>query len=208
MAIYFFLSIPEDPIGDVFGSVLWIFEWFNDISSVFFSALKYILFFLLILLSVLAFLKFKKSYTIFKSNQIEKSVEEKLVLKKKQFVIGIAYFLLALGFLFDFITYLMLIILEPLPDRFAFQLLNYAGVFKPWALHGLIDVSSFGSPIETTVFYFFTFISLICFLDILVSVWLIITENIVHIKKAFFCLFTGVFFGFLVGFTTFLPLLL
>ncbi|MFX0074329.1 MAG: hypothetical protein ACFE96_02725 [Candidatus Hermodarchaeota archaeon] len=163
---------------------------------------------MLLLLSVLAFFKFKKSYTIFKSNQVEKSVEEKLVLKKKQFFIGVAYLVLAFGFLFDYITYFMLIVLEPIPDRFAVQLLNHASAFNPWALHGVIDISSFGSSIETTVFYFFTFISLICFLDILVSVWLIITENIVHVKKAFFSLFTGVFFGFLVGFTTFLPLLL
>lgn len=208
MVNFIFLSIPDDPIDDIFGSISWIFEWFNGISSVFFSALKYVLFFLLVLLSILAFLKFKKSYTIFKSNQVEKSVEEKLVLKKKQFFIGIAYLVLAFGFLLDYITYFMLIVLEPIPDRFAFQLVNHSGAFTPWPLYGRIDPNSLGSSMETMVFYIVTFVSLICFLDILVSVWLIITENIVHVKKAFFSLFTGVFFGFLVGFTTFLPLLL
>ena len=208
MASYFFLSIPDDPIDDIFGGVSWIFEWFNSISSGFFSALKYVLFLLLIIMSLLALLKFKKNYAIFKLNYNETSLEEKFMLKKKQFIIGIIYLVLAFGILLDFLTYFMLIILDPIPDRFAFELLNYAGVFNPWALSGVIDTSSFGSPIETTVFYAFTFVSLICFTDILVSLWLIITENIVHIKKAFFSLFFGVFLGFLVGFTTFLPLLL
>ena len=208
MASFFFLSIPDDPIGDIFGSVSWIFEWFNSISSVFFSALKYVLFLLLLIMGILAMLKFKKNYAIFKLNINEKSLEEKYMLKKKQLIIGIAYLVLAFGILLDYITYFMLIVLEPIPDRFALEYLNYAGVFNPWALNGVIDTGSFVSPIEMSVFYIFTFASLVCFIEILVSVWLIITENIIHIKKVFLNLFVWIFIGFLVGFTTFLPLLL
>ena len=208
MVNFFFLSIPGDPFGDIFGSISWIFEWFNGISSVFFSALKYVLFFLLLIMSLLALLKFKKNLAIFKLNFNNTSLEDKFMLKRKQLIIGVIYLVLGFGILLDFLTYFLLIILDPIPDRFAFDLLNYIGAFNPWALNGVIDTSSFGSPIETTVFYAFNLVSLICFTDILVSVWLIITENIVHIKKAFFSLFMGVFLGFLVGFTTFLPLLL
>ena len=152
MASFFFLSIPDDPIDDVFGSISWIFEWFNGLSSVFFSALKYVLFILLIIMSLLALLKFKKNYAIFKLNYSNTSLEEKFMLKKKQFIIGIIYFVLAFGILFDFLTYFMLIVLEPIPDRFAFELLNYSGMSNLWALNGVIDPSSFGSPIETMVF--------------------------------------------------------
>lgn len=208
MASIFFLSIPGDPFGDIFGNISWIFEWFNVISSTFFSALKYILFLLLVIMGLLALLKFKKNYAIFKLNAKDTSLEEKYMLKRKQLIIGIVYFILAFGILLDFVTYFMLIILDPIPDRFALQFLNYAGVFNPWALNGVIDTSSFGSPIETTVFYAFTFASLICFVEVLVSVWLIITENIIHIKKVFLNLFAWIFIGFLMGFTTFLPLLL
>jgi len=208
MASFFFLSILDDPIGDIFDSELWIFEWFNDISSVFFSALNYILFLLLIIMGFLALLKFKKNYAIFKLNVNEKSLEEKYVLKMKQLIIGIAYLVIAFGILFDYITYFMLIVLEPIPDRFALEFLNYAGVFNPWALNGVIDTCSFASPMEMTVFYAFTFASFICFVEVLVSIWLIITENIIHIKKVFLNLFAWIFMGFLVGFTTFLPLLL
>jgi len=208
MTSFFFLSIPDDPIGDVLGSVSWIFEWFNGISSVFFSAVKYILFLLLIIMSLLAFLKFKKNYAIFKLNVNNKSLEEKYMMKNKQLIIGIVYLVIAFGILLNYVTYFMLIVLEPIPDRFALEYLNYAGVFNPWALHGVIDTGSFASPMEMTVFYAFTFASFICFVEILVSIWLIITENIIHIKKVFINLFAWIFIGFLVGFTTFLPLLL
>ena len=116
--------------------------------------------------------------------------------------------LLAFGILFDFITFFMLIILDPIPDRFALQLLNLSGVFNPWALDGVINTSGFGSAIEMTVYYAFTDASLICFVEVLVSIWLIISENIIHIKKVFLHLFAWTFMGFLFGFTTFLPLLL
>jgi len=208
MASFFFLSIPDDPIDDILGNISGIFEWFNGIVSIFFSALKYVLFVLLIIMSVLTFLKFKKNYSIFKANKANKNLPEGFVLKKKQFIGGIVYMLLAFGILFNFITYFLLIILDPIPDRFALELLNSAGVFNPWALDGVINVSNFGSPIEMTAYYAFTIASLICFVEALVSFWLILTENIIHIKKVFLNLFAWIFMGFLFGFTTFLPLLL
>ena len=81
MASFFFLSIPDDPIGDVLGSISGIFEWFNGIVSIFFSALKYVLFVILIIMSVLTLLKFKKNYTIFKLNVANKNLPEGFVLK-------------------------------------------------------------------------------------------------------------------------------
>ncbi len=208
MASFFFLSIPGDPIPDLLGNISGIFEWFNGIVSIFFSALKYVLFVLLIIMSVLTFLKFKKNYAIFKSNVATKNLPDGFVLKKKQLIGGIVYTLLAFGILFNFITYFLLFILEPIPDRFALELLNSAGVFNPWALDGVINISNFGSAIEMTVYYGFTVASLICFVEVLVSIWLIISENIIHIKKVFLHLFAWLFMGFLFGFTTFLPLLL
>jgi hypothetical protein len=209
MASFFFLNLSVNQIGDIFGNISWIFNWFNDISSVFFGAVKYLLFLILLTMSLLAFLKFKKHHAILKvNNSNDMTLEQKYSMKNKHLIIATVYLVFAFGILLDFLTYFMLVVLEPIPDRFAFQLVNYAGITNPWTLYGVVDPSSLGSPVETMVFYIFTYVSLVCFLDILVSVWLIITENIVHIKKAFFSLFTGVFFGFLVGFTTFLPLLL
>ena len=69
MASFFFLSIPSDPIGDILGNISVIFEWFNGIVSIFFGALKYVLFALLIVMSVLTMLKFKKNYAIFQANK-------------------------------------------------------------------------------------------------------------------------------------------
>ena len=208
MASIFFLSIPEDPISDIIGNISWMFEWFNGILSIFFSALKYVLFALLLIMSILTLLRYKKNYTIFKLNVAGKNLPEGFTLKKKQLVGGIVYMVLAFGILFNFMTFFMLIILDPIPDRFALQLLNYAGVFNPWALDGVIVISNFGSAIEMTVYCVFTVASLICFVEVLVSIWLIISENIIHIKKVFLHLFAWIFMGFLFGFTTFLPLLL
>ena len=50
MASFFFLSIPDDPISDILGNISGIFEWFNGIVSIFFSALKYVLFVILIII--------------------------------------------------------------------------------------------------------------------------------------------------------------
>ena len=208
MASNFFLSIPSDPFSDIFGQNPLMFEWLNGILEIFFSALKYVLFALLIIMSVLTLLKFRKNYNFFKVNAANKNSPEGFVLKKKQLIGGIVYMVLAFGILFDYITYFMLIILDPIPDRFALQLLNNFGVFNPWALDGVINMSNFVSPIETTVYYIFTVASLICFVEVLVSIWLILSENIFHIKKVFLHLFAWIFMGFLFGFTTFLPLLL
>ena len=208
MASNFFLSIPSDPFSDIFGQNPLMFEWLNGILEIFFSALKYVLFALLIIMSVLTLLKFRKNYNFFKVNAANKNSPEGFVLKKKQLIGGIVYMVLAFGILFDYITYFMLIILDPIPDRFALQLLNYFGVFNPWSLDGVINTSNFVSPIETTVYYVFTVASLICFVEVLVSIWLILSENIFHIKKVFLHLFAWIFMGFLFGFTTFLPLLL
>ena len=196
------------PIDEIFGNNSWMVDWLNGILAIFFSALKYVLFVLLIIMSVITLLKFKKNYSIFHANVANKNLPEGFVLKKKQFIGGIVYLILAFGILFNFITYFMLAILDPIPDRFALQLLNSISFFNPWPLDGVIDISNFGSSIEMTVYYVFMIGSLICFVEVLVSIWLILTENIFHIKKVFLNLFAWIFMGFLFGFTTFLPLLL
>jgi hypothetical protein len=193
MVSFFFLGIPVDPFSDIFGNISWIFEWLNGILVIFFSALKYVLFALLIIMSVITFLKFKKNYSIFHANVANKNLPEGFVLKKKQFFGGIVYMILAFGILFNFITYFMLAILDPIPDRFALQLLNSADLFNSWALDGVINISNFGSPIEMTAYYVFAVASLICFVEALVSIWLILTENIFHIKKVFLHLFAWIF---------------
>ena len=97
MASFFFLSIPVDPIGDILGSISWMFEWFNGILAIFFSALKYVLFALLLIMSILTLLRYKKNYTIFKLNAAGKNLPEGFSLKKKQLVGGIVYMILAFG---------------------------------------------------------------------------------------------------------------
>jgi hypothetical protein len=130
MASFFFLSIPFDPIDEIFGNNSWMFDWLNGILAIFFGALKYVLFALLIIMSVITFLKFKKNYSIFHANVANKNLPDGFVLKKKQFIGGDVYMILAFGILFNFITYFMLAILDPIPDRFALQLLNSANLFN------------------------------------------------------------------------------
>lgn len=82
MASIFFLSIPVDPIGDIIGTISWIFEWFNGILSIFFGALKYVLFALLLIMSIITLLRFKKNYTIFKANIANKNLPDGFVLMR------------------------------------------------------------------------------------------------------------------------------
>ena len=190
-----------------FQSLDWGFDWICNMFSILFIFLKYILSFILIILGILVLFRFRQNYS--KNNGIiyQNNLEDKAVLRLSHIVLGILYIIFGVGILSNFLIYFLIWVLDPIPDRFLFVYINLIGVFNPWSLNGINTISAFTS-MEKIIFYTIALGSFIAILEILVSVWLIVNYNRIHIKKAIISLIVGCFIGIFTGFTTCLPLLL
>ena len=185
----------------------WGFDWISNILSIMFIFLKYILSFILIILGVLVLYRFKKNYSKYGMNAYQTNLDEKLVARFSHVILGTFYIILGVGILSTILTYFLIWVLDPIPDRFIFIYINSIGVFSPWNLNGIIEIGSLTS-IERLIFYAISLGSFLSLLEILVSIWLIVSYNRFYIKTAIINLIVGFFIGILTGFTTCLPLLL
>ncbi|MFX0033575.1 MAG: hypothetical protein ACFE9P_12995 [Candidatus Hermodarchaeota archaeon] len=185
----------------------WGFDWITNILSIMFIFLKYILSFILIILGVIVLFRFKKNYSKYGMNAYQNNLDEKLVARFSHVILGTFYIIFGVGILSTILTYFLIWVLDPIPDRFIFIYINSIGVFSPWNLNGIIEIGSLTS-IERLIFYAISLGSFFSLLEILVSIWLIVSYNRFYIKTAIINLIVGFFIGILTGFTTCLPLLL
>ncbi|MFX0147767.1 MAG: hypothetical protein ACFE8E_08445 [Candidatus Hodarchaeota archaeon] len=185
----------------------WGFDWITNILSIMFIFLKYILSFILIILGVIVLFRFKKNYSKYGMNAYQNNLDEKLVARFSHVILGTFYIIFGVGILSTILTYFLIWVLDPIPDRFIFIYINSIGVFSPWNLNGIIEIGSLTS-IERLIFYAISLGSFLSLLEILVSIWLIVSYNRFYIKTAIINLIVGFFIGILTGFTTCLPLLL
>ncbi|MFX1492757.1 MAG: hypothetical protein ACFFBZ_00590 [Promethearchaeota archaeon] len=185
----------------------WGFDWVSNIFSISFVFLKYILSFILIILGILILFRFKKNYSKYNINTFQNNLDEKVVVKLSHMVLGVIYIIFGIGILSNFLIYFLIWVLDPIPDRYLFMFINFMGVFNPWGLNGINELSSLTS-LERTIFYTIALGSFFAILEIFVSIWLIVSYNRFYIKKAIINLIIGCFLGIFTGFTTCLPLLL
>jgi len=185
----------------------WGFDWISNILSIMFIFLKYILSFILIILGVIVLFRFKKNYSKYGMNAYQNNLDEKLVARFSHVILGTFYIIFGVGILSTILTYFLIWVLDPIPDRFIFIYINSIGVFSPWNMNGIIEIGSLTS-IERLIFYAISLGSFLSLLEILVSIWLIVSYNRFYIKTAIINLIVGFFIGILTGFTTCLPLLL
>ena len=110
---------------------------------------------------------------------------------------------------FNYLTYFLIWVLDPLPDRLIYNFLTFSGI-DPFYLNGIIDISLSQFPHEKTIYYCFSFISLMAILQILLSLWYLINNNriITNPRKTFLWLISGIMEGILFGFNTYLPFFL
>ena len=80
----------------------------------------------------------------------------------------------------------------------------------PLYLNGIKDISVSQYPHEKTIYYCFSFASLMSVLTVLLSLWYLINNNrlINNPRRTFGYLISGIMGGILFGFTTFLPFFL
>lgn len=180
---------------------------FNEFFLLFSKYLKYIFVFIILFIGIFTLLRFRGIYQQSrKSGGIDKKED---VLTKPRLILGTLYIVLAFGILFNYLTYVFIWIFDPLPDRLIYNFIEFSGI-DPFYLNGIKDISLSQYPHEKTIYYCFSFGSLMSVLSILLSLWYLINNNriINNPRKTFGFLISGLIGGILFGFTTFLPFFL
>ena len=200
-----FLS-AENVFKDIIGGLEnWCIA-FNNFFLIFCRYLKYIFVFIILTIGIFTLLKLRGVYSQSRSVSTE---DKEDYMMKPRLILGCCYVVLGFGILFDYLTYFLLIILEPLPDRLIYNFITFSGI-DPFYLNGIMDISASQFPHEKTIYYCFSFISLTSILDILLSLWYLINNNriINNPRRTILFLISGITGGILFGFNTCLPFFL
>ena len=186
-------------------------DWFifiNNFLELVFFYLKYIFFGILLIMGILTLLSLRGRYFL---ERLRYNQEEKLAnspLTKPRIILGSFYIVFAFGILFNWFTYFLIIILDPLPDRLIFNYIEFAGIIDPFQLNRISDVSLAIYDYEKTIYYGVGILSFAAVLDIMISIWQLINKGGKDTKKTIISLISGLILGMLSGFTTCLPLFL
>ncbi|MFX1303305.1 MAG: hypothetical protein ACFE9X_08105 [Promethearchaeota archaeon] len=210
MVIFGQVNIKNLFIDDILNDIIRGLEnWciaFNNFFLIFCKYMKYIFVFIILSVGILTLLRLRGVYR--QSRLVGKNNEEDPFIKPR-LILGCSYIVLAFGILFNYVTYFLIWILDPLPDRLIFNFISFSEI-DPFYLNGIMDISVSQFPYEKTIYYFFSFGSLISILDILLSLWYLINNNrlIINPRKTLAFLISGVGGGILFGFNTCLPFFL
>jgi hypothetical protein len=208
--VFFFLNKNlisfENVVNDI---ILGLENWclvFNDFFIIFIQYIKYIFVFIILSIGILTLLRLRGIYL---QPRLKKTEKDEDTLYKSRLILGTLYISLAFGILFNYGTYSLIWILDPLPDRLIYNFIEFSGI-DPFLLNGIKDISMAQLPHEKTLIYCFSLGSLTSFLDILLSLWYLINNNriINNPRRTMGFLFSGVGGCILFGFTPFLPFFL
>jgi hypothetical protein len=206
------LSImQEDMLADILAGLEQWCTMFNIFSRYFFLYMKYIFFFILLLIAILTFAKFRGIYRISRTKfafQADDTEGIKDGFKGPRLTMGIVYLILAFGILFNFVTYFMIIILDPLPDRLIFGFINFSGYIDPEIMNRIQDIELSIHPHEQSIYYGVAMASFGALLDVIISIYYLAVNTGKNYKKPLATLIAGVSICILTGFTTCLPLFL
>jgi len=186
-------------------------DWFviiNEFLELAFFYLKFIFFGILLIMGILTLLSLRGRYFL---ERLRYNKEEKLAnspLTKPRIILGSFYIVFAFGILFNWFTYFLIIILDPLPDRFIFNYIEFAGIIDPFQLNRISDISLAIYDYEKTIYYGVAILSFVAVLDLMISIWQLINKGGKDTKKTIVTLIGGLILGILSGFTTCLPLFL
>ncbi len=185
-----------------------IFIMINSFIELVFGYMKYIFFGILLIIGILTLLSLRGKYFL---ERIRYSKEQKLAdnpMTKPRLILATFYIVFAFGFLLDWFTFFLLVVLDPLPDRFIFSFITISGTIDPFGLNNISDINTVVHPYEKTIYYGVAIVSFIALLTITISLWQIINKEGKDTKKSIVALMSGIIMGLLTGFTTCLPLFL
>ncbi len=182
-------------------------EIFNKFFVVFFIYLKFIFVLILFSIGILTLTKLRGIYRIERTELSKNDAEGENQLKKPRLLLGTIYIFMAFGILFNYFTYFLIIILEPLPDRLIFDFVSFSGDFDTKYTNRIEDINAAKYPHEKTIYYCVAMMSFGAILDVVISIYSIVNNKEIR-KKTFKLLFGGIVMGILAGWTTCLPLFL
>ena len=122
----------DNPISEIFLGIEKLCELFNEFFLIFFTYIKYIFAFVLIIIGLMTILRYRGIYSIEKLKQQSKLVGNeswKEKLKQTHVFLGMIYLLMGFGIIFNYITYILIWSFDPLPDRFIFRFINFIQFF-------------------------------------------------------------------------------
>ncbi len=200
-----FLS-AEDVFKDI---IVGLENWciaFNNFFLIFCKYMKYIFVFIILSIGILTLLRLRGMY---RQSRLTSSENKEDLFMKPRLILGCSYIVLAFGILFNYLTYFFIWLLDPLPDRLIYNFISFSGI-DPYYLNGIMDISLSQYAHEKTIYYCFSFGSLLALLQVLLSLWYLINNNrlITNPTKAVAFLISGVMEGILFGFNTCLPFFL
>jgi hypothetical protein len=199
-----YLFSAEDILQDIIVKLENFCIAFNNFFLILCQYLKYIFVFIILTIGILTLLRLRGVYR--QSRLVGKDKQEDQFIKPR-LILGCSYIVLAFGILFNYITYFLIWILDPLPDRLIFSFIAFSGI-DPNYLNRIADISTSQFPHEITIYYCFG--SLMALLTVLISVWYLVNNNrlINNPRNVFIWLISGVIQGILFGFNTCLPFFL
>jgi len=197
----------EDVYNGIFNSLERFCIEFNNYFSLYFKYLKYIFVILLISIGILVFLRLRGVYFKNKSNGVK--IEDD-PLKRTKIILGFSYIFFGIGFLFNYLIYLLIWILDPLPDRLIFNFLEISNDINPYGLNRIEDIEAAKFPHEQTIYYCIALFSALALIHFVLSIFYFLenTRPILNPKKTMRNLLASLSECIILGFTTSLPFFL
>ena len=180
----------------------------NSFLEILFGYLKYIFGGILIVIGLLTLFSLRGKFFLERLRYKKEEDLQNNPLTIPRIFIGTFYIIFATGIIFDWFTYFLIIVLDPLPDRFLFIYIPFTGISNPFGMNSFSDIQQSPIILEKTIYYGIALVSFIALLDILISIWQLSVRDHINEKKTILALMGGLAMGILTGFTTCLPLFL
>jgi len=208
MPLIFLYKILNNPFEDLIIGLEAFCIAFNEFAELFFGYMKYIIVFILLAIGISTLLKLRGHYIQERMRNDEVKIDDINRFRKPRLILGVVYIVLAFGILFNYITYALMWVLDPLPDRLIFNFINFSGIIDPFTMNRIMDISASIYPHEQTIYYCVAMGSFTAIIDVIIAIWYLVNRVPFNPKMAFSLLIGGVTVGVLLGFTTCLPFFL
>jgi len=179
---------------------------FNRYALIYFQFFKYIFVIVLFGCGILTLLKARGIYFKTRAFPSEKNEIKIDLLTKPRLIVGTSFIVAGSGILFNYLTYFLIWILDPIPDRLFFNFIDIFD-FDPYAINRISDITLAIYPHEKTIYYIIAMISFVNTVHVILSIWYYYFE-IKNPRKIVFNTFKYVPGAIIFGFTTFMPLML